>query len=86
MGAVHGKVKEIKLNDHLTMPALGPAHLSSVGTSLMLLGGETVPSSPLVRAPRGGEKVPYYISTVPGSICNTVLGGEIAFFSAGVAF
>lgn len=50
----------------------------------MLLGGE-ITIATLRPGPRGWEKVPYQ-SSVPGSICNTVLGGEITFVSAGAAF
>ena len=49
----------------------------------MLLGSELTIAT-LGPGPPGVEKSPG--SSVPGSICNTVLGGEIAFISAGVAF
>ena len=50
----------------------------------MLLGSE-ITIVTLGPTPQGGEKVPYQ-SIVPRSICNTVLGGEITFAGAGVAF
>ena len=50
-----------------------------------MLLGEEINIATLGLGPPWVEKK-FPIGSVPGSICNTVLGGEIAFFSAGVAF